>query len=147
MKLLLTICILTLTLTFSVPKVFADPATANTGTSGATANTNPAPAAPQAVVPSLQNPLQVNDVQSLLGSMVDLAIFIGLILAVLVFIFIGFKFVLAQGNDSALKEAKQWFLYAVIGTAVLISAKVIVDVVKNTFISAGVVNQSLFNKP
>lgn len=129
------------------PTVFADSASGNTGTSGATGNTAPAPTPAAKIVPSLQNPLKVGDVQSLLGTIVDLAIFIGLIMAVLVFIFIGFKFVMAQGNDSALKDAKQWFLYAVIGTAVLISAKVIVDVVKNTFVSAGVVNESLFKKP
>lgn len=99
------------------------------------------------IIPSLQNPLQTKDVKTLLGTIVDFAIFIGLILAVLVFIFIGFKFVMAQGSDSALKEAKTWFLYAVIGTAVLISAKVIVDVVTNTFISAGIVNENLLKKP
>jgi hypothetical protein len=95
---------------------------------------------------TLQNPLKAKSVTDLLYSIVDLVIVIGLIFAVLMFIFIGFKFVLARGDSGALKEARQWFLWAVVGTAVLISSKVIVEVVKKTFISAGVVNEDLFNK-
>lgn len=146
MKKILTICAFTIFIIFSTSTVFAGTTIVNPGTGGTTVNPATSKPAPQ-TIPSLQNPLQVDDVQSLLSTIVDLAIFIGMIMAVLVFIFIGFKFVMAQGSDSALKDAKQWFLYAVIGTAVLISAKVIVDVVKNTFISAGVVNENLFTKP
>ncbi len=94
----------------------------------------------------LQNPLEANNVEALLYSIVDLAIFIGVILAVLMFIFIGFKFILAQGKQAKLIEARNWFLYAVIGTAVLISSKVIVEVIKTTFISAGVVKEDAFTK-
>ena len=94
----------------------------------------------------LQNPLKANNVTEVLTSMVDLAIFLGVILAVFMFIFIGFKFVMAQGDPGKLKEARNWFLYAAIGTAVLISSKVIVEVIKTTFISAGVVDKSLFDK-
>lgn len=103
----------------------------------------PAPAAPAKPIPLLSNPLRVNSVKDTLYLAVDLAIFIGSILAVLAFIVVGFKFVMAQGNDSKLSEAKQWFLYAVIGTAILIGSKVIVEVIKSTLISAGVVNESL----
>lgn len=94
----------------------------------------------------IRNPLQAESIEQIVVTVVDLAIVIGVIFAVFMFIWIGFKFVMARGNDSALKEAKEWFMYAVIGTAILISAKVIVEVVKNTFISAGVVKQELFNK-
>lgn len=94
----------------------------------------------------LQNPLKAKSVEEIVVTVVDLAIVIGVIFAVFMFIWIGFKFVMARGNESALKEAKEWFMYAAIGTAILISAKVIVEVVKNTFISAGVVNEQLFNK-
>lgn len=93
----------------------------------------------------LQNPLKAKSVSEVLALAVDLAIFIGGMLAVLVFIFIGFKFVLAQGNEAKLKSAKEWFLWAVVGTAILISSKVIVEVVRNTLISTGVVNEKLFN--
>ncbi len=102
---------------------------------------------PEKTASFLQNPLQAKNIEEVLTTIVDLAIFIGMIFAVLMFIWIGFKFVLAQGNSTKLSEARTWFLYAVIGTAVLISAKVIVEVVKNTFISAGVVNENYFKKP
>ena len=88
----------------------------------------------------LQNPIKAKSVTEVLNLAVDLAIFIGVIIAVLMFIFIGFKFVLAQGNEAKLKSAKEWFLWAVIGTAILISAKVIVKVIEATLISSGVVS-------
>lgn len=104
-----------------------------------TAN-NPSPTQDQSnkTLPTLENPLKAKNVTELLYTAVDLAIFIGIIIAVLMFIYIGFKFVMAQGNSSKLAEARQWFLWAVIGTAILISAKVIVSVIQNTLSSAGV---------
>jgi hypothetical protein len=115
-------------------------ATANSGTSGGTVNNR--------TITTLQNPLKnVNNVEDLLYTVVDVAIFIGVIIATLMFVFIGFKFVMAQGNQEALKEARRWFFYTVIGTAVLISSKVIVEVVKNTFTQAGIVDEKFFNKP
>lgn len=97
-------------------------------------------------IPPLTNPIKVSNVQDALFLTVDLMIFVGTILAVLAFIFIGFKFVMAQGNDTELVKAKKWFMYAAIGTAILISSKVIVEVIKNTFVSTGIVNESLFKK-
>jgi hypothetical protein len=91
-------------------------------------------------VVKLDNPIKVNSINALLLSIVDLAIFLGSIVAVLMFVYIGFKFVMAQGNESELKEAKDWFMYAVIGTAILISSKVVVEVVQNTLKSTGLVN-------
>jgi hypothetical protein len=101
---------------------------------------------PAQTYPTLGNPLKVNNLQEFLFMLVDLAITIGVVIAVLVFIWIGFQFVMAQGNDAKLKDAKNWFLYAAIGTGILISSRVIVDVIKNTFISAGVVDPKTFNK-
>jgi hypothetical protein len=108
--------------------------------------TNPDSRVPSKPISTFQNPIHANNVTELLNTVVDIAINIGAIIAVIMFIVIGFKFVLAQGNETELKTAKEWFMYAVIGTAILISSKVIVEVVKSTLISAGVVNQDLFNK-
>jgi hypothetical protein len=99
-------------------------------------------------LPTLKNPLKgVNSITDLLYKMVDILIFIGVIVAVFMFIFIGFKFVWAQGDPKGLAEARSWFMYAVIGTAILISSKVIVEVIKNTLTSAGVVDERIWNKP
>lgn len=95
---------------------------------------------------TLDNPLKVNSLTELLTTIADFLIFIGMILAVFMFIFIGFKFVWAQGSGEKISEARQWFFYAVIGTAILISSKVIVQVVKSTFESAGIVNPGTFDQ-
>ena len=99
----------------------------------------------QTSIVKLDNPIQANNIRELLLSVVDLAINIGVVVAVLMFVWVGFKFIWAQGNESELSEAKQWFMYVVIGTALLISSKVIVEVVKTTLISTGIVNQQLLN--
>lgn len=94
----------------------------------------------------LDNPIKVKSLQELLFSLVDLGIFIGSIIALFMFLFIGFKFVMARGNESEIKDAKEWFKWAVIGTAVLLSSKVIVEVMKTTLIDTGLVNEEVFNK-
>ncbi len=122
-------------------------AQAPSGTSG----TSPAPAGtvgtpkPTPTV-KLDSPIKAKSIQTLLFQMVDLAIFIGAILAVFMFIWIGFKFVMARGGDGV-KEAKEWFMWAVIGVAILMSSKVIVEVMKNTLIATGVVDERLFTLP
>lgn len=101
----------------------------------------------QSQIPTLSNPLKVKNVTDLLLKIVDILIFLGVIVAVFMFIFVGFKFVWARGNPEELVKARQMFLWIVVGTAILISSKVIVEVIKTTFISAGVVDARLFNNP
>lgn len=145
MKTYLIICLLVIVAIFSFsPSNFVYAVEANNpGGNGIITNDGGKATTP---IPPLTNPIKVSNVQEALFLTVDLMIFIGTILAVLAFIFIGFKFVMAQGNDTELSNAKKWFMYAAIGTAVLISSKVIVEVIKNTFVSTGIVNESLFKK-
>ena len=96
-------------------------------------------------IQTLQNPLNAKSVEEVILLAVDLAIYIGTAFAVLVLIFIGFKFVLAQGNPEKLKEARRWFLWVIVGLAILISSKVMVEIVKNTLIKAGVTKPEFFN--
>lgn len=105
------------------------------------------PATQNGTMPALQNPLKAESVTDLLFALVDIAVFIGVIIAVFMFIFVGFKFVWAQGNPEEIKKVRGFFYSVVIGTAIVLSAKVIVEVIKTTFISAGVVDEKLFNKP
>lgn len=92
----------------------------------------------------LDNPLKVDKIEDVVYLAIDIAIYVGVAFSILAIIFIGFKFVFAQGNSEAIKEAQAWFFYVIIGLAILISSKVIVEIVKNTFISAGVVNEDVF---
>lgn len=57
---------------------------------------------------------------------------IGGILVVLAFIYSGFKFVMAQGNDGELKTAKAALTHTAIGAAILLGAKVLTTVIANT---------------
>ncbi|MEY2664674.1 MAG: Type secretion system pilin [Candidatus Parcubacteria bacterium] len=92
----------------------------------------------------LKNPLKADSVQGILLTVVDLAMNIGIILAIIMIIYAGFRFVWARGNEKELAEAKTLFFYVIIGLAVLISAKVMVNIVQNTLISAKVVDPTIF---
>lgn len=109
-------------------------------------NDAPAPKPPTTSTPAqkLENPLRVDSIEAVIFLAVDIMIYVGVAFAILAIIFVGFKFVMAQGNSDKLTEAKQWFLYIIIGLAVLISAKVIVEIVENTLIESGVVNEDFW---
>lgn len=126
--------------TFAAAPVSGDP-------NGAPVTGNPTP--PRTTTPSqpaqkLQNPLKVNSIEAVILLAVDIAIYIGTAFAILAIIFVGFKFVMAQGNADKITEAKSWFFYIIIGLAILISSKVIVVIVENTLIKSGVVKEGVF---
>ncbi|MFH1472843.1 MAG: pilin [bacterium] len=54
------------------------------------------------------------------------------VLAVLAFIYSGFLYVTAQGNETKLQTANRALLYTAIGTAILLGAWVISQVISNT---------------
>ena len=114
-------------------------------------NANPSPTggnnAPTTNTPApskLQNPLKVNSIGAVIILAVDIMIYVGISFAILAIIFVGFKFVMAQGNPTEISKAKEWFLYIIIGLAILISSKVIVEVVQNTLVKSGVVKEKLW---
>lgn len=120
--------------------------TGNTGNNSTGTGNQGAPVQP---IPKLVNPLKLQyggSIENLVFQLVDIAIFAGTVVAVFVLLFIGFKFVMAQGDPGKIKEAKSWLLYAVIGIAILVSSKAVVEIMKNTLISAGIVDRSLFNR-
>jgi hypothetical protein len=120
--------------------------TGNTGNNSTGTGNSGAPVQP---IPKLVNPLKLQyggSIENLVFQLVDIAIFAGTIVAVFVLLFIGFKFVMAQGDPGAIKDAKSWLYYAVIGIAILVSSKAVVEIMKNTLISAGIVDSSLFNR-
>ena len=57
---------------------------------------------------------------------------IGGIIAVLAFIWAGFLYVTAQGNQTQISQAHKALLYSAIGTAILIGSSAIALVIKNT---------------
>jgi hypothetical protein len=93
----------------------------------------------------LQNPLRANNVREVIFLAVDIMMFLGVCFAILAIIWVGFKFIMAQGDPKAISEAKSWFFGIIIGLAILISARVIVEIIQNTLIKAEVVDPKAFN--
>ncbi len=120
--------------------------TGNQDTGGGSGNTTQTQQDNTKTLPKITNPLKSDSVQDVIFLAVDIAIYIGTAFAILAIIFVGFKFVEARGNETKLKDAKQWFLWVIVGFAILISSKVIVEIVKNTLINSGVVNESVWNR-
>ena len=84
----------------------------------------------------IENPFKGdnNDLVSLMKSILDNIIMpIGGVLCVLAFIWAGFKYVMAQGNSTKIAEANKTLLYAAIGTAILLGAVLIQELLQNTF--------------
>lgn len=82
---------------------------------------------------TLQNPLGQNtDIYALIQKVVEIAMKLGVVIAVLFIIYSGFLFVKAQGNSEKLEEAKKTFFYTIVGTAVLLGSWVISSVIQET---------------
>jgi hypothetical protein len=75
---------------------------------------------------SLINPLQGGgNLQSFLLGILDFVIYIGGIAVVLMLIFVGYKFVAAQGKPGEIESAKQMLLWTLIGGLILLGSKAI----------------------
>jgi preprotein translocase subunit YajC len=68
-----------------------------------------------------------------------------IILAVLTLIWVGLQFILARGDVAKMKELKEWLLWIVVGIAVVISARLIVDIVINTLSATGTIDANTLN--
>lgn len=87
---------------------------------------------------SLINPLKAGtSIESFLNSILDFVIRIGSIIVILMIVFVGYKFVVAQGKPDKIEEAKKMLLWTIIGALVLIGAKVISSGILATVQSLG----------
>ncbi len=137
------ISILALILTLS-GGTFVYAADSSTGLPGPDSSTGVPTTVTSQPVQKLQNPLRVDSIKDVIILTVNILIYAGISFAILAIIFVGFKFVMAQGNPEKINDAKRWFMWIIIGLAVLISARVIVDIIQNTLVKSGVVNESLW---
>lgn len=78
------------------------------------------------------NPLKATSLYCFVSDILGVVVRIGISIAVLMFVYTGFVFVTAGGDESKLKKAKDMFLWTVIGTAVLLGSWAIAVVVENT---------------
>lgn len=69
----------------------------------------------------------------LLNAIIDkILIPVGAVIAVLMIMYAGFLFVTANGNEKQIEDAKQALLYACIGAAILLGAKILATAIKAT---------------
>lgn len=101
--------------------------------------TNPAPTPGQSNLSfKIDNPFKCTDtggcdLMSLITAILNNIIMpIAAVGVVLFIIYAGFSFVVAQGNEKKVTEAKQMLLWALIGAGILLGAAGIATVVKNT---------------
>lgn len=81
---------------------------------------------------SLSNPLQAQSFAELVEDIAKLAAQIGIPVAAIFIIYSGLLFVTARGSEEQLKKAKTNFMWAMIGTAILLGAWVIARAISET---------------
>jgi hypothetical protein len=81
---------------------------------------------------TIGNPLKVETLECFIAEALKVVVNIGAIVCVFFIIYSGFLFVTAQGNEAKLTQAKNTFLYTVIGTAILLGAWVLALVISGT---------------
>jgi len=82
----------------------------------------------------LDNPLGpgMNNIADLVKAVANILFKIGFLVAGIFIILSGMKFVTARGNPEELKKAKSMFMWTILGTAVLLGAIVIIEVIQAT---------------
>ncbi|MDB5188021.1 MAG: hypothetical protein JWO50_541 [Candidatus Kaiserbacteria bacterium] len=81
---------------------------------------------------NLTNPIKVTSVSDFLKSIFTVITRLGVIVISVAIVFVGFKFIVAQGNPEALKSARRNALYVFIGAAIVLGAEVITAVLSDT---------------
>ena len=88
---------------------------------------------PVFVFAQLENPLTAgNDIPSVVKSFMSIIVKLGGVVATFTFIWAGFLYVKAQGNEKELATAKEVFINTCIGVAILLGANLIATAISNT---------------
>jgi len=82
----------------------------------------------------------------LVQTIIDVISYILVLFGILALVWTGLQYVLAQGNSDRIKELHKTLLAIVIGIAIVIGARVIVQVVINTLKATNVINSSTLNQ-
>ncbi len=100
------------------------------------AQTNPSSSSGGSV--TLVNPLgSGTSLESFLGNILEFVVRIGTIIVILMLVFVGYKFVVAQGSETKLTEAKKMLLWTVVGALVLLGAQAIASGIQATVQALG----------
>ncbi|MEK7116861.1 MAG: pilin [Patescibacteria group bacterium] len=99
--------------------------------------TTPSPDAtvttPSPINIEIKNPFKQDTIEGLIETIVnDILIPIGGVVAVMMIIYAGFMYVTARGDPGKIKTAHDALLWAVIGAAILLGARVISEAIQET---------------
>jgi len=83
---------------------------------------------------ALNNPLNkaISTIPDFISKFLQVVVMVALPIIVLFFVYAGFKFLLAQGNENKLNEARKNLLYAVIGAILILGAWVLATLLAGT---------------
>ena len=88
----------------------------------------------------IKSAINIPSVAELITTFISWLINIGVVAITLAFIYVGFQFVASRGNPKGIESARQAFLWTVVGTLVLLGGKVLVEVIKQTLTSGGIIS-------
>ena len=91
----------------------------------------------------LENPLGYNDLASFLADILDAVVLIAFPFLILALVYAGFLFVIAQGNESKLSEARRTFIWVLIGALLVLGAKALAVAINATVEELRTQNASL----
>lgn len=104
---------------------------------GAHSDTHPPNGDSSTEVVRLENPLNVKNIPDFLAQILDLLVMVAVPIAVLFIIYSGFLFVTARGNSEKLKKARMVLLGTLVGTALILGAALIANVIAGTITQLG----------
>ncbi|MDD5165516.1 MAG: pilin [Candidatus Pacebacteria bacterium] len=95
-------------------------------------------------VTTLTNPLKgVNSVSDLIFTFMKIISYIAVIFGVLMLMWVGLQFVLAQGKPEEIKKRSNQLLWVIVGIGIILGARILVSVIINTLDATGSVNSSV----
>lgn len=87
---------------------------------------------PLSAFAALTNPLQTNDLYQFLSQLLKLVAQIAFPVIVLFMVYIGFLFITAQGKPDKIKEARNYFFWALVGALLVLGAYALSLAIKGT---------------
>ncbi len=78
------------------------------------------------------NPLGYTSVWALLGRVMEILIELGIAVAALAIVYAGFQYVMARGSSSEINKATETLKTSVLGLAILLAARIIVETIRDT---------------
>lgn len=85
-----------------------------------------------AAIEPLENPTNVPSLYDFIKELLTIVVKVGIPVATVFIIWSGFLFLTAQGDEAQLKKAKTSFVWACVGTAVLLGAWLLATAIKST---------------